>query len=116
MNVVVQGTKEFSDYNIFLRAMGVALSGLPEADKYFNIYSVGPSQINSFTAEFSNRSENNLKQRGIKIRFYRVPVSFIEENVEYFNYFAFLSNEKEKPSRLVAQMELSGVETGIFRY
>jgi hypothetical protein len=116
MNVVVQGTKGFSDYNIFLRAMGVALSGLVEEDKEFNVYSVGPSQINSFTAEFCNRSENSLKQRGIKIRFHKVPIFFVEENVEYMNYFAFLSNEKEKPSRLVAQMELSGVETGIFRY
>ena len=26
MNVAVQGTKEFSDYNVFMRAMGVALS------------------------------------------------------------------------------------------
>lgn len=116
MNIVVQGTKEFSDYNIFLRAMGVALSGLKEEDKQFYIYSVGPSQINSFTAEFSNRSENSLKQRGIKIKFYKVPISFVEENVEYIDYFAFLSNEKQKPSKLAAQMQLNGIETGIFKY
>jgi hypothetical protein len=116
MNVAVQGTKEFSDYNIFLRAMGVALSGLPEADKYFNIYSVGPTQINSFTAEFSNRSENGLRQRGVKVRFYRVPVLFIEENVSYFNYFVFLCNADQKPSKLTALMELNNIETGIFRY
>ena len=116
MNIAVQGTKEFSDYNVFLRAMGVALSILPEIDRYFNIYSVGPAQINSFTAEFSNRSENSLKQRGIKIRFHRVPILFIEENISYFSYFAFLCNQDQSPSKLAAQMELSGIETGIFKY
>jgi predicted Fe-Mo cluster-binding NifX family protein len=114
MNVAVQGTKEFSDYNVFLRAMGVALSDVK--DDEFNVYTVGPAQINSFTAEFCNRSENSLKQRGIKVRFYKVPSSYIEENVEYFDYFAFLSAPNQRPSKLTAAMELNGVEVGIFRY
>ena len=114
MNIAVQGTKEFSDYNIFLRAMGVALSDVNDGE--FNVYSVGPAQINSFTAEFCNRSESSLKQRGIKVRFHKVPQSFIEDNIDAFNYFAFLSAPNQRPSRLTAQMELAGVETGIFRY
>lgn len=114
MNIVVQGTKEFSDYNIFLRAMGVALSSID--DQEFNVYCVGPAQINSFTAEFCNRSENSLKQRGIKTKFYRVPVSFVEENIEDFDYFAFLSSPNQRPSKLVSSAELSGIEVGIFRY
>ena len=114
MNIAVQGTKEFSDYNVFLRAMGVALSGA--IGNEFNVYSVGPAQINSFTAEFCNRSENSLKQRGVKVKFYKVPQSFIEENTENFDYFAFLSTPNQRPSRLVGHMELSGVEVGIFRY
>lgn len=114
MNVVVQGTKQFSDYNVFLRAMGVALSDIDDTE--FNVYTVGPTQVNSFTAEFCNRSENSLKQRGIKVRFYKVPVSFIEENADDFDYFAFLSSPNEKPSRLTGYMELNGVEVGIFRY
>jgi hypothetical protein len=114
MNIVVQGTKEFSDYNVFLRAMGVALSDV--SDDEFNVYTVGPTAINSFTAEFCNRSETNLKQRGIKVRFYKVPFSYIKENVEYFNYFAFLSTPNQGPSSLVSFMEEKGVEVGIFRY
>lgn len=114
MNVAVQGTKEFDDYNIFLRAMGVALSDIK--DEEFNVYSVGPAQINSFTAEFCNRSENSLKQRGIRVRFYKVPTSYIEENAGYFDYFAFLSNPNQRPSKLTAAMELNGVEVGIFRF
>jgi hypothetical protein len=114
MNIIIQGTKEFSDYNIFLRAMGVALSDVSDGE--FNLYSVGPSQINSFTAEFCNRSENSLKQRGIKTKFFRVPSSFVEENMGNFNYFAFLSTPNQRPSKLVGLAELSGVEVGIFRY
>ena len=114
MNIVVQGTKEFSDYNVFLRAMGVALSDID--DREFNVYSVGPANINSFTAEFCNRSENSLKQRGIKTRFYKVPFNYIEENIDMFSYFAFLSTPNQKPSKLVSYAELSGIEVGIFRY
>lgn len=114
MNVAVQGTKEFSDYNVFLRAMGVALSDIDDTE--FNVYTVGPAQINSFTAEFCNRSENSLKQRGIKVRFYKVPTSFIEENLDSFDYFAFLSTPNQRPSRLAASAELKGIDVGIFRY
>jgi hypothetical protein len=114
MNVAVQGTKEFSDYNVFLRAMGVALSDIN--DNEFNVYSAGPAQINSFTAEFCNRSENSLKQRGVKVRFFKVPMSFIEENSGSFDYFAFLCTPNQRPSRLTASMEFSGVEVGIFKF
>lgn len=114
MNVVVQGTKEFSDYQVFMRAMGVALSGIK--DQEFNVYSVGPARINSFTSEFCNMSENSLKQRGIKVKFFRVPQSFVEDNMKTVDYVAFLSTPNQKPSSLVASAELSGVEVGLFRY
>lgn len=114
MNVAVQGTKEFSDYTIFMRAMGVALSSID--DDEFNVYSAGPAQINSFTSEFCNLSEDGLKRRGIRVRFYKVPPSYIEENISAFDYLAFLSTPNQRPSKLVASAELAGIETGIFRY
>lgn len=114
MNVAIQGTKEFSDYSVFMRAMGVALSSVEDGE--FNVYSAGPAQINSFTAEFCNLSERGLKQRGIKIKYFKVPPSYIESNVSSFDYFAFLSTPNQRPSKLAASAELAGVETGIFRY
>ena len=45
MIVAVQGTNDFDDYNIFIRAMGVALSTMQEDDKEFVIYSAGPARI-----------------------------------------------------------------------
>lgn len=114
MNVAVQGTKEFSDYNVFMRAMGVALSSCHDPE--FNVYSAGPANINSYTAEFCNLSENSLKQRGIKVKFMKVPPSYIEDNMNAFDFFAFLSTPNQRPSKLVASAELAGVENAIFRY
>jgi hypothetical protein len=115
MNVAIQGTKNFINYNVFMRAMGVALSSIND-DNEFNVYCAGPTQVNSFTSEFCNMSEQGLKQRGIKIKFFKVPSSYIRDNASAFDYFAFLSSPKEMPSSLVGYMDLMGVETGVFRY
>jgi len=116
MIVAVQGTNEFDDYNLFLRAMSVALSGMKNDEKDFTIYSVGPAKINSFVSEFSNLSERGMKARGRNIRFYKVLESWVQENMEHINYFAFLSKPKESVSKLVHSAELKNVEVGIFRY
>lgn len=116
MIVGVQGTKDFADYQVFLRAMGVALSSLSDNDPYFYIYTAGPAKINSMVMEFVNVSERNMKSRGKKIKMYKVPPSWIQENMNEINYFAFLSNPKEAVSGLVKEAELKNVEVGIFRY
>ena len=116
MKVAVQGTTEFNDYSVFLRAMSVALSGMTESDSEFLIYSAGPANINSYVSEFSNISEKGMKSRGRKIKFYKVPPSWIEENMEYINYFAYLAKPKQSASKLVAAAELKNIEVGIFQY
>jgi len=116
MIVAVQGTNDFDDYNIFIRAMGVALSTMQENDKEFVIYSAGPARINSFVSEFSNLSERGMKARGRKIKFYKVATSWLEENITDINYFAFLSKPKQQNSKLVAVAQLNNVEVGIFKY
>lgn len=116
MNVVVQGTNDFDDYNIFIRAMGVAMSGMQDGDDEFHIYTVGPARINSMTSEFCNLSERGMKARGKKIKYYKVPPQWVYENMEYINYFAFLSKPKQNVSRLVAEAELKNIEIGIFKY
>ena len=116
MIVAVQGTKEFNQYNIFLRAMSVALSGMKDEDNEFIIYSAGPSKINNFVSEFSNLSERGMKGRGRKIKFYKVTSSWLEQNINTLNYFAFLSKPKQTNSKLVSVAELNNVEVGIFKY
>jgi hypothetical protein len=116
MIVAVHGTTDFDDYQVFLRAMGVALSGMKDGDKEFTIYSAGPAAINSFVSEFCNLSERGMKSRGRKIKFFKVPTSWIEENMSHVNYLAFLSKPKQPVSKLVAVAEQNNVEVGIFRY
>jgi hypothetical protein len=116
MIVVVQGSNDFNSYPVFLRSMGVALSSMKEDDNQFIIYSAGPAKVNSFVSEFSNLSERGMKSRGKKIKFYKVSLPWLYENLEGIDYLAYLSNPKEKTSKLVAEAELKNVEVGIFRY
>ena len=116
MIVAVQGTKEFNDYNVFLRAMSVALSEMKEGDNEFIIYSAGPVRVNSFVSEFANLSERGMKARGRKIKFYKVPESWVHDNMDQVNYFAFLSKPKQPVSKLTTFAESKNVEVGIFRY
>ena len=116
MIVVVQGTNTFNDYSVFLRAMGVAMSGLQDSDPYFYIYSAGPSNINNMVSEFTNLSERGMKSRGKKIKMYKVPPSWVSENIQEVNYFAFLSQPKEAISKLANEAQLNNIEVGIFRY
>jgi hypothetical protein len=116
MIVTVEGTKSFDDYDVFMRAMGVALS-MTNQDNEIQVWSLGPHKINSFTAAFCNSSENYLRQKGFKTSFSKVHPSWVEENLEYVNYYAFFSSPKESLSRLAKKaQEVEGCELGIFRY
>lgn len=116
MIVGVQGTKLFDDYQIFLRAMGVALSGIKENDNYFYIYTAGPAKINSMVMEFVNVAERSMKSRGKKIKMYKVPPSWILENLDDIDYLAFLSTPRESVTKVVKEAESKNIEVGIFKY
>lgn len=116
MIVAVQGTKEFNDYNVFLRAMSVALSSMNNEDKEFIIYSAGPAKVNNFVSEFSNLSERGMKARGKKIKFYNAAPAWLSENINQINYFAFLSRPKEPKSKLVLIAEANNIDVGLFKY
>jgi len=115
MIIAVEGTKSFSDYDIFMRAMTIALTN--NTDSEISVWSAGPHTINSFTAAFCNSSENFLKQKGFKIKFSKAPAFWVADNLSHVNYFAFFSAPKESLSRLAKQAELiESCELGIFRY
>lgn len=116
MVIVVEGTRSFDNYDTFMRAMGVALS-IDNRDEEIQVWSAGPHKVNSFTASFCNSSENFLRQKGYRIKFSRVPYSWIEENLLYVNYFAFFSSPNESISRLTKMaQQVESCEVGIFRY
>jgi hypothetical protein len=116
MMVVIQGTRSFTDYNVFLRAMGTALSIMDIEDKEINIYSAGPSNINSMGLEFCNVSERSLKARGIRIRFNKAPMSWIRQNLNDADYIAYFSKPKEPVSEIVELAEARDLDVGIYRF
>lgn len=116
MIVAVQGANDFDSYNVFLRAMAVAMSEMKNDDREFIIYSAGPAKINSFVSEFSNLSERGMKARGRKIKFYKVSLPWLYENISQLDYLAYLSKPGKNTSKLVAEAELKDINVGIFRY
>jgi hypothetical protein len=114
--IAIQGTRGFNDYTIFLRAMGTALSSMPEDDKDIQIFTAGPAHINSMATEFTNVSERGLKARGKRIKLIKVPPSWIEKNIHSIDYFAFFSKPKEPMSPLVDLADAKDVEVGVYRY
>jgi hypothetical protein len=117
MKIGVQGSPTFDDYNIvFLRAMRVALSSLPKDDKTFFIYSAGPKNINNFVAEFSNKTEDSLKSLGIRIRYFRIPPSWIEENINSLESFIYLSKPNESKSKLTAVADMAGIDVKWYKF
>ena len=116
MIVAIQGTKNFNDYSIFLRAMGTAIKGLTEDDKQITVFTAGPAQINSFAMEFVNISERGLKARGIKIKLVKVPPSWIVDNIKEVNYLAYFSKPKESIPAVVDLADAKDVQVGVYRY
>ena len=117
MKILLQGSKDFNDYQVMMRAMGVALSSMPPQDKSFEIYSVGPHKTNDLAIAFSNLTEESLKSRGIKVSFHKLPPKLAEDKIHKFDYMAYLSNpENRRLSALTNKAEANGVELGIFRY
>jgi hypothetical protein len=46
----------------------------------------------------------------------KVPPSWIKENIDSVDYFAFFSGPKEKQSALVSYAESKGANVGIYRF
>ncbi len=116
MIIGVQGSKNFDDYNIFLRAMGTALSMLEKDGKEIVVYSAGPSNINTMCLEFVNVTERSLKGRGVKIKMQKAPASWLRSNHKMIDYFVYLGKPKESLSDLALYMEKKGIELGVYRY
>ena len=116
MIVGVQGTSSFNNYNVFLRAMAVALSELTNEEQEFYLYSAGPGNISEMAMEFVNLSERGMKSRGKSIKLFRVTPEWIEENINSFNHFAFVSNPKEKVSNIVNLSRSKNINTNVYNF
>lgn len=116
MILAVQGSKSFSSYDIFLRALGSAMYDMNPEDDKIVIYSAGPRRVNNMCLEFTNVSERSLKGRGISIKTHRMPAQWIEDNLHMFDTVIYLSKPKEPESRLAKVAESKDLDVRIYRY
>jgi hypothetical protein len=116
MKIGIQGTKDFSDYSVFLRAMRVVLSDLKPDETEFVIYSAGPARVNSFAMEFVNITERTMKAQGIRTRVVKLSPGTLKKDIGSLDYFAYFSLPKENTNDLVREAEDKEIEVGIFRY
>ena len=111
----MQGSRNFNDYNVFLRAMGTALYDL-DGDTEFTILSAGPHRVNEMAMEFINVSERSLKARGIKAKLVKMPPIALKERIHDLDYFIYFSLPKESSSDLVREAEDKDIEVAVYRY
>lgn len=112
MIVGIQGSRNFKDYAIFLRAMGTALYSLDPEDKEFTIISCGPHHVNEMAMEFINVS--NLKGRGIKSKLVRMPPRALQERMHAIDYFVYFCLPKETLSPLVKEANDKDIESQVY--
>ena len=111
MNILVGGTAEFNDYTEFIRGMGVAMSDLGQRD--LHIYTLGPVNINNFTAEFCNKVSHSMAQRGHKVKFSRIPAKQAQMNLTDYSWFGFFG--EGRPSKTFYEADAEGVDCVQFR-
>lgn len=117
MKIGIHGSRNFSDYAIFLNAMNAVLFDLKESqDSELLFYTAGPSKVNSMVTEYSNVSERGLKSRGIKNRFFKIPMGWLRDNLTDMDLLLYFSLPKESPSDIVDKAKKKSVEYRIYRY
>lgn len=115
MIIGMHGSRNFNDYNVFLRAMGTALYDL-DGDTEFVILTAGPHRVNEMAMEFINISERSLKARGIKTKVVKMPPIALKERIHDLDFFIYFSLPKEPVSDLVHEAEKKDIEVAIYRY
>jgi hypothetical protein len=118
MIVGIQGNKNFSDYAVFLRGMGVALRTLTEDkdDREFIVYSAGPKNINEFILEFLNINERSLKAYGIKTKLVKIPPVWLKDHITQIDYLIYFGMPKETLPDIVNLADSKDIEVGVYRF
>jgi hypothetical protein len=122
MKILVYGTQKFEDYPTFMRGLVVAIEeNLVKQDSVIQVLTAGPRKINSYTAEFINRSENYFKQKKIRTKFTRVKYEDVLSNMESYNIDYVVSfNSKGDPEKLfdsiLSKAEKLNIPASYYRY
>lgn len=117
MKILIQGTREFKKYEIFINALGRSIRSMDPEDPELQILTLGPTNINSMAYEFTNISEDTLKSNGIRARVIKVTRSWVKENIDELDEFIYLCNPKEPLSDMASLVDKKGMpDLHVFRY
>lgn len=122
MKILVYGSHKFDDYGTFMRGVVVAIDGqLTDGDRTVELLTAGPYKINSFTAEFCNKTQQYFKQKKIKIKFSKVAYNDVMNNFEKYdiNEVLLFANKDDiimSWDSLIHKADGFGVETSIYKY
>lgn len=116
MKIAVQGSKDFSDYTIFLRAMRTALYSMGSEDKTVEVYTFGPIRVNQMAEEFCNVSEAGFRGRGMRIVCRMLPRTWLSDNMHKMDYFAFFKKPGEPTSKMVDLADELGIDAQIYEF
>jgi hypothetical protein len=122
MKILVYGTQKFEDYPTFMRGLVVAIEeNIVKQDSVIQVLTAGPRKINSYTAEFINRSENYFKQKKIRTKFTRVKYEDVLSNMESYDIDYVVSfNSKGDPEKLfdsiLSKAEKLNIPASYYRY
>lgn len=117
MKILIQGTKGFAQYEIFINALGRSLRSMEPEDTELILFSLGPANINSMAYEFTNISEDTLKANGIRAKVIKVTRSWVRDSLDELDEFIYLCNPKEPLSDVAALVDKKGrPDLNVFRY
>lgn len=112
MKILINGSKDFDDYNTFLRAMGVMISDLK--DKELILMLTGNYKTNDLARVFVNLSEKSFKSRGKLLNY--VHVSGKEVDWDSVDAVVILVKPPQKNTPLGYEAERQDKDVHVFRY
>jgi hypothetical protein len=117
MKLLIQGTKSFNQYEIFINAVGRSIRSMDPEDSELKLMTLGPANINSMAYEFTNISEDTLRANGIRAKVIKVTRAWVKENIDELDEFIYLCNPKEPLSDMATLIDKKGrPDMHVFRY
>lgn len=111
MKVVIQGTKGFDTYELFLRGMHHVILNRAEGDNEIIFYAGGTANINDMLLGFVNITEKTMKSNGVKAKIVRLPPSEIKKKILEVDKVLFFCRPKEPISPLIKYFQDKDPET-----
>jgi len=112
MKVLISGSKEFNNPQVFRRAMGVVLSDL--ADSELTLVLAGAANTSEIARQFVNLSEEPLRLRGKTIRYVHVAPDAVDYDEIDTVVVCVLPSQKNTALGHTAADH--GVNVEVFRY